>query len=151
LVQICSYRTTSVTLTPGRHNSWQPLYDAPARTARPATAPKCDARALLRSQPPSTSFLTPAKWVQVTEAAILEGGHLPTTEAKRHTLADLIDRYLTDVLPHKSQSSMYMQTLQLRWWRVRLGHCLKSRTTASRFMLGYNGDVKVRSHATHGI
>jgi hypothetical protein len=91
------------------------------------------------------------KWVQVTEAAILEGGHLPTTEAKRHTLADLIDRYLTDVLPHKSQSSMYMQTLQLRWWRVRLGHCLKSRTTASRFMLGYNGDVKVRSHATHGI
>jgi hypothetical protein len=46
---------------------------------------------------------------------------------------------------------MYMQTLQLRWWRVRLGHCLKSRTTASRFMLGYNGDVKVRSHATHGI
>jgi hypothetical protein len=69
------------------------------------------------------------KWVQVTEAAILEGGHLPTTEAKRHTLADLIDRYLTDVLPHKSQSSMYMQTLQLRWWRVRLGHCLLAELT----------------------
>ena len=42
------------------------------------------------------------KWVQVTEAAILEGRHLPTTEAKRHTLADLIDRYLADVLPNKT-------------------------------------------------
>jgi integrase len=64
------------------------------------------------------------KWVQVTEAAIVEGRHLPTAEAKRRTLADLIDRYLADVLPHKSASSIYMQTLQLLWWRARLGHCL---------------------------
>jgi integrase len=64
------------------------------------------------------------KWVQVTEAAILEGRHLPTAEAKRHTLADAIDRYLADVLPHKSAPSIEMQTIQLRWWRARLGHCL---------------------------
>jgi hypothetical protein len=37
------------------------------------------------------------KWVQVTEAAIFEGRHLPTAAAKRHTLVDLIDRYLADV------------------------------------------------------
>ena len=43
------------------------------------------------------------KWVQVTEAAIFEGRHFKTTEAKRHTLADLIDRYLTDILPHKRE------------------------------------------------
>jgi integrase len=69
------------------------------------------------------------KWVQVTEATILEGRHLPTAEAKRHTLADVIDRYLADVLPHKGVSSIYMQTLQLRWWRVRLGHCLLNDVT----------------------
>jgi hypothetical protein len=34
------------------------------------------------------------KWVQVTEAAIVEGRHFKTAEAKRHTLADLTDRYL---------------------------------------------------------
>jgi len=42
------------------------------------------------------------KWAQVTEGAVLEGRYFPTPEAKRHTLSDLIDRYLADVLPHKS-------------------------------------------------
>jgi hypothetical protein len=45
------------------------------------------------------------KWVQVTEAAILEGRYFPTTEAKRHTLADLIDRYCRDILPSKAPES----------------------------------------------
>jgi hypothetical protein len=30
------------------------------------------------------------KWAQVTEATMLEGRHFKTTEAKSHTLADLI-------------------------------------------------------------
>jgi integrase len=64
------------------------------------------------------------KWVQVTEAAILEGRHLPTAEAKRHTLAEAIDRYLLAILPHKSVSSIDNQTRQLQWWKARLGHCI---------------------------
>jgi integrase len=72
------------------------------------------------------------KWVQVTEAAIMEGRHFTTTEAKRHTLAETIDRYLLDVLPHKSASSISMQTLQLRWWRVHLGYCLLAELTPAR-------------------
>jgi integrase len=73
----------------------------------------------------SATFPTRAKarkWAQITEAAILEGRHFPTSEAKRHTLAEAIDRYLVDVLPHKSASSIEMQTIQLQWWRRRLGH-----------------------------
>lgn len=62
------------------------------------------------------------KWVQVTEAAIFEGRHFTTREAKRHTLAELIDRYLSDVLPHKRDSTARDQMRQLRWWKVRLGH-----------------------------
>lgn len=50
---------------------------------------------------------------QVTEGAVLEGRHGKTAEAKCHTLADPIDRYLREVLPSKSPSSIYMQTLQL--------------------------------------
>jgi len=61
------------------------------------------------------------KWAQVTEGAVLEGRHFKTAEAKRHTLADLIDRYLREVLPSKSPSSIYMQTLQLNWWKAHLG------------------------------
>ena len=45
-------------------------------------------------------------------------------EAKRHTLADLIDRYIADILPHKGASSVRKQTQQLLWWKTRLGYCL---------------------------
>jgi integrase len=62
--------------------------------------------------------------VQITEAAILEGRHFKTAAAKRHTLAELIDRYLATVLPHKSASSIRKQTQQLLWWKARLGHYL---------------------------
>jgi integrase len=60
----------------------------------------------------------------VTEAAIVEGRHFKVIEAKRHTLADLIDRYIREILPHKGHSSIYMQTLQLTWWKAQLGHCV---------------------------
>jgi integrase len=62
------------------------------------------------------------KWVQVAEAAILEGRHFKTAEAKRHTVADLIERYCSDVLPRKAQETVYGQALQLRWWKPKLGH-----------------------------
>jgi integrase len=62
------------------------------------------------------------KWAQVTEAAIFEGRHFKVVEAKHHTLADVIDRYIREILPHKSHSLIYMQTLQLKWWKQRLGH-----------------------------
>jgi hypothetical protein len=60
------------------------------------------------------------KWAQVTKGAVLEERHFKTAEAKRHTLADLTDRYLREFLPSKSPSSIYMQTLQLNWWKAHL-------------------------------
>lgn len=65
--------------------------------------------------------LTDAKrWVQDTEAAIRDGRHFKTTEAKRHTLAELVNRYLRNVMPHKPKSAKD-QTRQLEWWLSRLG------------------------------
>jgi hypothetical protein len=74
-----------------------------------------------------TKFSDARKWVQVTEAAIVEGRHFKTIEAKRHTLADLIDRYRRDVLPQKSASSIRKQTQQLLWWKAGIRtHLLES-------------------------
>jgi integrase len=92
------------------------------------------------------------KWAQSTEAAIDEGRHFKATEAKRHTLAELIDRYLRDVLPHKSASSIYMQTLQLRWWKTHLGDCILADITPA-LVAEYRdklaqGDERPRSNAT---
>lgn len=61
------------------------------------------------------------KWAQATEAAIREGRHFKTTEAKRHTLADLIDRYTREVLPQKRPKTIAAQEPQLAWWKDRIG------------------------------
>jgi len=59
------------------------------------------------------------KWAQQTESAIREGRHFKTTEAKRHTLTELIDRYCRDVLP--SKKSARDQNQQLQWWKSEIG------------------------------
>lgn len=67
-------------------------------------------------KPQSATFnkLSEAKqWIQRTEASIAEGQYFP--RLKRHTLADLIDRYLTDVLPYKRPSTIPDQVRQLCW------------------------------------
>jgi integrase len=61
------------------------------------------------------------KWAQQTEAAIREGRHFKTVEAKRHTLAELVDRYINDVLPCKSATLRRDQTTQLNWFKDEIG------------------------------
>lgn len=60
------------------------------------------------------------KWASATESAIREGRHFKTTEAKRHTLGEMVDRYLRDVMPTKPKSE-YAQTRHLLWWKQELG------------------------------
>lgn len=60
------------------------------------------------------------KWAQDTESAIREGRHFKTAEAKKHTFADLVDRYIKDVLPTKPKQAV-RQKMQLEWWREKMG------------------------------
>lgn len=64
-------------------------------------------------------------WAQQTEAAIREGRHFKTNEAKKHTMAEMIERYIRDILPKKPKS-LLKQTMQLRWWKSHIGHVLLS-------------------------
>ena len=48
---------------------------------------------------PSTRLTDAKKWAQDTESAIREGRHFKTAEAKKHTLAELIDRYTATCCP----------------------------------------------------
>jgi len=66
--------------------------------------------------------LTDAKqWAQQTEAAIREGRYFNKMEAQRHTMAELIDRYLVRVLPEKKPGTQPTQRQQLAWWKVQIG------------------------------
>ena len=71
--------------------------------------------------PQSAAFerLTDARrWAQQTEAAIREGRHFKTNEAKKHTLGELIDRYIRDVIQRKKRNSQGTQKA-LIWWKGR--------------------------------
>lgn len=70
------------------------------------------------------------RWIQQTESAIREGRHFKTTEAKKYTLGQLIDRYISDVLPTKMKCEQ-RQGAQLIWWKKKLGHFLLSDITPS--------------------
>lgn len=65
--------------------------------------------------------LTDAKrWAAEIETAIHAGQHFKTIEAKKHTLGDLIDRYIKEELPAKPKSGPAYKR-QLEWWKSQLG------------------------------
>lgn len=67
------------------------------------------------------SRLTDAKkWVQDTESAMRNNRYFQSHEAKKHTLAELIDKYIKTILPRKPKSQE-VQTAQLNWWKQKIG------------------------------
>ena len=61
------------------------------------------------------------KWAAKIETDIRDGRHFKTAEAKRHTLAELIDRYLRDVLPKQSEVMQGPRWRHLTWWKDQIG------------------------------
>lgn len=70
------------------------------------------------------------KWAQQTETSIREGRYFKTAEAKRHTLTELIDRYIKGVLPAKKDAKQRQR--QLQWWSRQLGDALLSDVSAAK-------------------
>ena len=60
-------------------------------------------------------------WANQTEAAIKEGRHFKTREAKRHTFSEMVDRYAVEVLSRKPESKREDQDRHLAWWTARIG------------------------------
>jgi len=61
-------------------------------------------------------------WARQLEAKIDRGHAIPTQEAAKRTLADAIDKYLLDVLPHKARNRNAENVKRhLNWWRDELG------------------------------
>src|ERR1700679_4305358 len=81
-------------------------------------------RVRLRGYPTVTatfSRLTDAReWAQQTETAIREGRYFKTAEAKKHTVAEMIDRYLKIIQQRKPQRAAAVKPY-LGWWHDQLG------------------------------
>lgn len=72
--------------------------------------------------PQSATFArkTDAKrWAQDTESAIRNGRHFKTVESKKHTVADMIDKYIKDSLPGKKSAADTTQ--RLLYWKAQIG------------------------------
>jgi integrase len=83
------------------------------------------------------------KWIQDTESAIRDGRHFKTVEAKKHTLAELVDRYIKDVLPRKPKKAID-KTQQLTWWKERIGYYVLAEVTPALI-------VQYRDELSNGI
>lgn len=70
------------------------------------------------------------EYIQRTEAAIKEGRYFKDAEAKKHTLGDMVDRYIRDALPKKPKSYQ-KQKMQLLWWKEQMGHLLMSNISSA--------------------
>lgn len=70
------------------------------------------------------------EWIQDIESAIRDGRHTKTTEAKKHTVGEMIDRFISQWLP-KYPKGKEKQTALLTWWKTRLGHLLLADLTSS--------------------
>jgi len=69
------------------------------------------------------------RWIQNTESSIREGRHFKTSEAKRHTFGEMIDRYIRDILSQKSDVMQKEQPRHLEFWKGRLGDQLLADVT----------------------
>lgn len=103
----------------------------------------------MRGQPPqSASFerLTDARrWAQDTESAIREGRYFSKAEAKKHTVADLVERFNRDVAPRKGRREY---VLHLRWWREKIGgYTLADLTSA---LIAEQRDALAHTITSHG-
>lgn len=79
----------------------------------------------------SFSSLTLAKkWKRDTESAIEQGRFQFSSQEKKHTLAELVDRYIQTILPTKPKNARNVKQ-HLLWWKRELGHCLLSEIKSS--------------------
>jgi len=70
------------------------------------------------------------RWVKQTEAEIEQGIHLKSVEAKKHTLDELIERYIEFYIADNRKDRKRIP--QLKWWQSQLGKYLLTEMTAPR-------------------
>ncbi len=91
------------------------------------------------------------KWIQDTESAMREGRHFKTIEAKKHTLADLVDRYCTEYLPNNkdrtySEREQKERTQKLNFWRDQIGYMVLAEITPQ--LISQHLEAMPQSNAT---
>ena len=74
------------------------------------------------------------KWIASTESAMRENRHFKTAEAKKHTLADAIDKYSSTILTTRyTVKEQRNRRPILAWWKNEIGYCVMADLTTATF------------------
>ncbi len=76
------------------------------------------------------------KWARGIEAKIEAGKFRDESQARRHTVGDLIDRYIAEIIPNKGSSKG--QAHQLELWKAELGDLRLSELSTERISSARN-------------
>ncbi len=97
-------------------------------------------------KPQRDSFRTKSlakKWIQDIESSIRDGRHFRTAESRKHTVGELIDRFIDEWIP-KSPKYQKKKIAHLLWWRGKVGHLILADLTTSQI-------ATCRDKLLHGI
>ena len=86
------------------------------------------------------------EWAGNLEAAIREGRHFKASQSKKHTAAEMIARYVRDVLPRKRDYDT--QKRQLEWWTEAIGRLAIADVTPA--VVAEQRDILEKGTAGHG-
>jgi len=95
------------------------------------------------------------KWARKTELAIEEGTYFDQDESRKHTVDDLVDRYIEEELKRLAESDWRVRKQQLNWWKDSIGKLTLNRVTPAllvehrhKLKTELNGKKKTRSGST---
>ena len=69
------------------------------------------------------------RWSQKKEEELRSTNLTCSIKNKQHTLGELVDRYVSQVMPDKKDIAI--QTHQLNWWKTHLGDCRLSAVSSA--------------------
>ncbi|QQG35391.1 MAG: site-specific integrase [Micavibrio aeruginosavorus] len=67
-------------------------------------------------------------WAKETETAMHQGKYFKSSESRKRTVADLVDRYLDRVRKDSEERHENLKFMLL-WWKQEIGHCILSNLT----------------------
>jgi integrase len=71
------------------------------------------------------------KWARKTELAIEEGTYFDQDESRKHTVKDLVQRYINEDLQKLSESDWRVRKQQLNWWEDHIGKLTLNKVSPS--------------------
>lgn len=95
--------------------------------------------------------LTDARnWAQETESAMRQRRFFKTAESKKHTVADMIDRYISKVADDSPKRCANLKPMLL-WWREQLGHTVLADLSAAQITECIEALSKRTHRTTKGV